>query len=182
MRTLNLSEVSRVLRPKVALERALLLKEVLDRVPLPPFEAVPGAPTATESAEAGPTARSETVRWTVPYTEITIARVEEGPRAGEYLFTPETVASVRGYYEKVRQLPYRTGASAGFYELVHAAPGLLPPKWFEWIRGLPDWTGERDPTVVALNAASVVEIALRFREVTAAGGGGVSVRVRVASA
>ena len=140
VRTLDLSEVSRALRPKVALERALLLKEVLDRIPLPPFDTIPGAATVAESGEAGPTAPSEIVRWTVPYTEITIARVEEGPRKGKYLFTPETVASVRRNYQKVRELPYRAGASEGFYELVHAAPGLLPPKWFEWIRGLPDWT------------------------------------------
>ena len=145
VRTLDLSEVSRALRPKLALERALLLKEVLDRIPLPPFDTIPGAATATagvgaESGEAGPMAPSEIVRWTVPYTEITIARVEEGPRRGEYLFTPETVAGARGFYHKVRELPYRAGASEGFYELVHAAPGLLPPRWFEWIRGLPDWT------------------------------------------
>ena len=47
VRTLNLSEVSRALTPKVGLERALLLKEVLDRVPLPPFDAIPGAATVT---------------------------------------------------------------------------------------------------------------------------------------
>ena len=40
VRTLNLSEVSRALRPKVGLERALLLNEVLDRIPLPPFDAI----------------------------------------------------------------------------------------------------------------------------------------------
>ena len=149
VRTLNLSEISPVLRQKVGLERALLLKEVLDRVPLPPFDAIPGAATvtagvgkvtqATETGEAGPTAPSQIVRWTVPHTEIAIARVEEGPQKGEYLFTPGTVASVRGYYQEVRELPYRTGASEGFYEFLHSAPGLLPPRWFEWIRGLPDW-------------------------------------------
>ena len=140
VRTLNLSEVSRALTPKVGLERALLVKEVLDRIPLPPFDSIPGAVTVAESGQAGPAAQSEIVRWTVPHTEITIARVEEGPRTGEYLFTTETVARVRGFYQKVRELPYRPGASEGFYELVHAAPGLLPPTWFEWVRGLPDWT------------------------------------------
>jgi len=140
VRTLNLSEVSRALTPKVGLERALLLKEVLDRVPLPPFDAIPGAATATESGEAGSAAPSEILRWTVPQTEITIARVEEGPQRGEYLFTPATVANLPAYYREVRELPYRAGACEGFYEFVHAAPGLLPPTWFEWIRGLPDWT------------------------------------------
>jgi MscS family membrane protein len=139
VRTLNLSEVSRALTPKVGLERALLLKEVLDRVPLPPFDEIPGAPQAGEGGEAP----SEVTRWRIPHTEITIARVEEGPHEGEYLFTPSTVANVPGYYRQVRELPYRAGASEGFYEFVHAAPGLLPPAWFEWIRGLPDWTKAR---------------------------------------
>ena len=136
VRTLDLSEVSRTLRPKLALERALLLKEVLDRIPLPPFDAIPGSAQGGEGGEPP----SRTTRWSVPHTEITIARVEEGPQEGEYLFTAATVANVPTYYRQVRELPYRTGASEGFYEFVHAAPGLLPPKWFDWIRGLPDWT------------------------------------------
>ena len=40
----------------------------------------------------------------------------------------------------MRGLPYRAGASEGFYEFIISAPGLLPPRWFEWIKRLPDWT------------------------------------------
>jgi len=150
VRTLDLSGVPPALRRKVGLERALLLKEVLDRIPLPPFEAIPGpvamtagageVTQATENGEAGAPAQAEIARWTVPYTEIAIARVEEGPQKREYLFTPGTVASVGGYYQEVRGLPYRPGASEGFYKFIISTPGLLPPRWFEWVKGLPDWT------------------------------------------
>ena len=154
VRTLNLSEITPAVRQRTGLERAVLLKEVLDRIPLPPFDAIPGRAAVTagvgtvtqgrDGGEAGPSvAPPEVVRWTVPHTEITIARVEEGRRKGEYLFTPETVANIRGYYQQVRELPYRSGASEGFYEFISSFPGLLPPRWFEWIGGLPDWTKVR---------------------------------------
>ena len=93
VRTLNLSEIPPALRKKVGLERALLLKEVLDRIPLPPFEAIPDAVAMTGGAgetagteqdgEGGLTAQAEVSRWTVPGTEIAIARVEEGPQKRE---------------------------------------------------------------------------------------------------
>ena len=138
--TLNLSEIPPAHRNATGLQRALLLKEVLDRIPLPPSDALPDAAGTAQDATAAPTAQAGVDRWTVPYTEITIAKVAEGPRTGQYLFTPETVASVREYYREVRELPYRVGASEGFYEFVTSSPGLLPPRWFEWVKGLPDWT------------------------------------------
>jgi len=149
VRTLNVSEIPPALRQKVGLERALLLKEVLDRIPLPASDEIPATAAMTagpgetagtaQDAERAATAPAEVSRWRVPGTEIAIARVEEGPQKGEYLFTPETVARVEGYYKEVRGLPYRTGASEGFYEFIISTPGLLPPRWFEWVKGLPDW-------------------------------------------
>jgi len=149
VRTLNLRQIPPALSKKIGLERALLLKEVLDRIPLPPSEDIPDRAAMTGGAgetpgterdgEGGLTAQAEVSSWTVPGTEIAIARVEEGPEEGAYLFTPATVARVVGYYEKVRGLPYRAGATEGFYEFIISAPGLLPPRWFEWIERLPDW-------------------------------------------
>jgi len=150
VRTLDLSGIPPALRQKVGLERALLLKEVLDRIPLPAREEIPDAVSMTagagdaagtvQDAVAAPATQVEVDRWSVPYTGITIASVEEGPQKGEYLFTQGTVASIRRDYAKMRQLPYRTGASEGFYEFVISTPGLLPPRWFEWIKALPAWT------------------------------------------
>jgi len=150
VRTLDLSGIPPALRQKVGLERALLLKEVLDRIPLPAREEIPDAVSMTagagdaagaaQDAGAAPATQVEIDRWRVPYTGIAIARVEEGPQKGEYLFTPGTVASIRRDYAKMRQLPYRAGASEGFYEFIISTPGLLPPRWFEWIKALPAWT------------------------------------------
>jgi len=159
VRTLDLSEVPPAFRKEVGLERALLLKEVLDRIPMPPLETIPGASAwgkgeaakidaAPDSGDADQDAGqgegevevlTEVRRWVLPDTEIAIARIEEGPRKGEYLFTPATVERVEEFYEQVRSLPYHQGATEGFYKFIISSPGLLPPRWFEWIKSLPDW-------------------------------------------
>ena len=45
-------------------------------------------------------------RWTLPHTEIRIRRVAEGPRRGEFLFDPETIARAQEFYKRTRDLPY----------------------------------------------------------------------------
>jgi MscS family membrane protein len=76
----------------------------------------------------------------VPNTDIVITRVEEGSRQGEYLFTPDTVARLDEFYEKVKDLPYKldTFISYDFLDFYISSPGrLLPPKWSRWI---PAWS------------------------------------------
>ena len=95
---LDLSQLPEFSRDYYAGEAAICLKEVLDRVELPPAEKIPGA----ENIE--PADGSERLtRWQIPKTQITIARVEEGPRRGEYLFTPGTVKRAVELYEKVKK-------------------------------------------------------------------------------
>ena len=129
VRTLDLSEVPPALVDDVGLESALLLKEVLDRIELPQSGTIPG--------DDDP---SPPQKWTVPETEITIARLETGPRAGEYLFTAETVRRVHEFYERAKHLPYQPAASEGFYELYVFAPGWMIP--YRWIEALPAWLGQ----------------------------------------
>ena len=89
-------------------ERLLLLKEILDRIEVPPYEKIPGD---DEAAKGGLT------RWTLPNTQITIARIESGPRAGEFLFSAATVERLYSYYMIAKELPYkRTASSPGIYE------------------------------------------------------------------
>lgn len=45
--------------------------------------------------------------WRIPGTPITIARIDEGPRAGEFLFSASTVATAPGFYERIRHLPLK---------------------------------------------------------------------------
>ncbi len=128
-RTLNLSKIPSRLKPDVALEGTLMLKEILDRIEVPPYTKIPDAEAVAADEDLS--------GWTLPDTEIHIVKVEEGPRAGEFLFSPETVARLGEFYQKVQQLPYKPGATAGFYKFYISTPGrLLPLKWFQsW----PSW-------------------------------------------
>ncbi len=131
--TLNLEKVAPINREDVGIESALLLKEILDRVGLPPVSQVPNEQTvAAESLE----------RWNVPRSKITIELVEEGYHAGEFLFSPETVQRLKPFYQAIKTLPYNESniwkASPNFYKFYISTPGhLLPPKWSNW---LPKWT------------------------------------------
>ena len=109
IRTLDTSELPPVQATRVAGEAAILLNEVLDKVKLPPYEAIPDAATMRELPAGEPR------RWQVPGTEITIERVEEGPRKGEYLFSSDTVGRVHEFYDRARNLPYRPGAVENLY-------------------------------------------------------------------
>ena len=82
IRVLDLSDIPPVLQQTVAAERAIQLKEILDRIELPSFDGIPD-----RNAAAGLPSK----RWRLPETEIDIALVESGPRSGEYLVTAGTV-------------------------------------------------------------------------------------------
>jgi MscS family membrane protein len=124
--------------PDIGYERALELKEIFDRIELPPFHLIPDAQAIEHEEE--PKKIAEFYRWRVPKTNIVIARVEDGPRKGEYLFTPQTVARLNKFYEKVKDLPHKLDAelSQDFLDFYISTPGrLLPPKWSQW---LPAWS------------------------------------------
>jgi MscS family membrane protein len=127
-RTLDLSELPSATIRESSRRLVVQLKEILDRIDLPPMESVPD-----EQAMA----KAEFKRWTLPGTEIRIARIEQGPRTGEYLFTPETVGRIPEFYLKAKNLPYKPGASIGWYDLIMNSPtgvvialhSLVPPRW-----------------------------------------------------
>jgi MscS family membrane protein len=135
---LDLSEIPEAIKVGVGKGMALRLKEILDRIELPPFDQVPDAQAVEEDRETRKFPRF--ARWRIPNTMIEIARVEDGPRKGEYLFTPQTVSRLSAGYESVRHLPYTTGVfvTRGFLDFYVKTPGrLLPPKWAQW---LPVWS------------------------------------------
>ena len=104
------------------------LKEVLDRIKLPPVSEIPDKEMMKS---AGIT------KWVIPDTEITLERIEEGPRAGEYIFSPSTLEQVPEFYDLVKNQPYRITSTAGWYDLqTHKPLGvaialqhLIPPRW-----------------------------------------------------
>lgn len=103
-------------------EAVVFLKEVIDRVIVVDLGRVP------EVGEDG----EPLVRWRLKDTNITIVRMEEGDRRGEYLFSEATVSQSREFYDKVKTLPYREGSGQG---ALYVAP------WLE--RHLPSWTQEK---------------------------------------
>lgn len=127
-RALDLSEIPPSMVHESARRLAIELKEVLDRFDLPPIESIPDAQAM---------AKLEFKRWTLPNSEIRIQRVEKGPRAGEYLFTPETLDRLPEFYTKVRDIPYKPGASLGWHDFASYSPTgvamalhrIVPTRW-----------------------------------------------------
>ena len=97
---LDTSRISPVLKDTVAVERALQLKEILDRIELPALAAIP---------DRDAIARSSAKRWRLPNTEIDIILIENGPRAGDWLVSADTVDRLPAFYEAVKDLPYKPG-------------------------------------------------------------------------
>ena len=125
----DLFEFRRATREAIGIEKVLLLKEILDRIEIPLFEEIPDAAVVTET---GLTA------WTIPNTELTMVRIEEGPRVGAFLFSTRTVALLEKFYALTESLPYKRGASIGAYEDFVYGPGPLLPRI--WIDSLPSWS------------------------------------------
>ncbi|MFM1903085.1 MAG: hypothetical protein RLZZ440_985 [Planctomycetota bacterium] len=130
---LDLSAVAPSLVESKRQQAAVNLKEVLDRIELPAPREIPDADfVAAEKLD----------RWRLPGTEITIVRLRDGPRAGEWAFSSDTVGRAEGFYSLVKHLPYRADAgSPGLHELYVAAPGwMIPPAL---IHGMPVWASRR---------------------------------------
>lgn len=127
--TLELRDIPPVELEHRRLESVILLKEILDRVPLPDSGAIPG----DDEVAAKPPAS-----WNVPGTDLRIVRIADGPRTGEYLFSSGTVLGLESLYRMIRSKPSLSGAETDFYDFFSQSPGhLLPPKWFSVIESLP---------------------------------------------
>ena len=88
-------------------KRCLLLLEILNRIELPPVSDIPG----DEEVE-----KSGITRWTIPNTRLTIQRIENGPRTGEFLFSARTVERLHRSYLLVKPLPYRRSGATNIFE------------------------------------------------------------------
>ncbi len=135
---LNLSGVPDYLKQDVGYEGAIKLKEIFDRIELPPLENIPDAKAIEAEEEREKVVELD--RWRIPNTAIVIARAEDGLRRDEYLFDEATVARLDEFYGKIRHLPYNPKGelSYGFLNFYTTTPGLLlPPKWNRW---LPTWS------------------------------------------
>jgi MscS family membrane protein len=133
-RLLDLSQVPPAARREVGGETFVLLWEVIARLELPELAAIPDAPAGREGDETA----EQPTRWRIPGTEITIAQVEERPRAGEFLFSPNTVERARLFYEAARELPYlRPMPSENLVRTAQSLTGWMIP--IAWVEALPAW-------------------------------------------
>ena len=126
---LDLSNVPSSLVNSEGGQAAVCLKEVLDRIPLPALAEIPDA-TAVQAGSLK--------RWRIPDTEIWLVRIADGNREGDFVFSVDTVARAKKFYERSRGLPYRPDAgSPGLLEMYVEAGGWMIPESF--IRALPAW-------------------------------------------
>ena len=127
-RTLNLSEIPPTLSKRVRIQSTVLLKTIFDRISLPSLDSIP---------DADDMIANERSRWRIPHTDLTIAQVQQGPRKGEFLFSPATIDRLDDDYEQVKHLPHKPGGWVGVYNLYTQLSGDLIPN--KLIKRLPDW-------------------------------------------
>lgn len=128
---LDLSEIPEVYRDEIGRERALMLKEILDRVPVPASQDIPG----TQEMSSKPIQR-----WRIPGTEIRLERVNSGEQEGYFLFSSGTVENIPLFYSLIKQIPYKNEftTTQGFFDWYNDTPGhLFPPRWSLF---LPRWS------------------------------------------
>jgi MscS family membrane protein len=159
---LDLSEVPAATRTDVSTETVLLIKEILDRTPLPPLATIPG----TKVVQALRIAGEKPIRWVFPNTNLEIVEVLEGPRAGQFQFSAAAVEQAEESFQKVEKLAYRgtgeaedvqlrsmddyapgsTNVTKTFYHYYIDTPGqLIPSATILWpvLKHLPDSLKQR---------------------------------------
>lgn len=95
-RLFDLSEIPPATRNEAGGSAAVMLEDILNRLPEIALEEIPGGDTPAEELPD---------KWTIPETEIHIIRVKAGDRAGEFLFSPDTVARMPEFHSRVIDLP-----------------------------------------------------------------------------
>jgi MscS family membrane protein len=126
---LDISAIAPTLVDSEGRQAIVCLKEVLDRIALPPAAAIPDAAAAKADGLK---------RWRLPGTEIMLTRISDGPREGDFVFSAETVTQAERFYDLIRLLPYRSDAgSPGLHEAYVTLGGWMIPETF--IRALPAW-------------------------------------------
>ena len=129
---LDLSQTPTAFRNEVGFRATYALHDILLRVAVPSMEEVPDWDPYDESAPD---------RWRMPGTPITIARMEEGPRAGEFLFSATTVSDAPGFYNRISHLPVQQPTL--FESWSEAAPQLTGPMIpAAFVQALPDFVKE----------------------------------------
>jgi MscS family membrane protein len=134
---MNLSAVAPAARREIAADTLRELWELVARVELPLEDDIPDA----AAFASGGALAEQPPKWRLPGTGIVIQRVEEGARAGEFLISPETVASAREFANAARGLPYLRPMPVDDLRQasLRFSGWMLSPRW---TAKLPDWAQE----------------------------------------
>ena len=126
--TLDLSNNDSFLGRDEGKKVAIYLKEIIDRTIIVNYSFIPRVD------DPGLAARN--FRWRLKDTQITIARVESGPRKGEYLFTSETVKRAEQWFQLIQDRPYKKKIPKDRM----AGAGYKPPWYQNTVQSVPEWT------------------------------------------
>jgi MscS family membrane protein len=139
-----------------------ILMDIIGRLDLPPIESVPGADAFADDEPS--------TTWRIPNTPVTIARIEQGPREMEFLFSARTVTRARAQYERIKHLPLRSSIGIESWQLealqlhgpaiparlVAGLPSSLKQPWL----GTPIW---KILTVVIMGSVAVIFLVVCYR-------------------
>jgi MscS family membrane protein len=117
--TFDFSALPELQRVAAMAVKMALLREILDRVELPPYSEIPGDEDVKADA---------ITRWVIPNTTIEIVKIGDGPKAGQFLFSKQTVAGLEASYRQAENLPYKKGAIVHVYSELRASPGSWLPR------------------------------------------------------
>lgn len=130
--TLDLSAVAPENRKTLGINSVLLLKEILERISVPPLDQVPDIQNVNDGGKAA--------EWILPGTEISIINKPTENGRAHFVFSQETVERLPEFYELVKALPQQTGGSVDFYKSFVLGPGLLlPVELNRHVMNLPNW-------------------------------------------
>ncbi len=156
---LDLSAIPPLVFQEVSAESALLIKDVLDRIELPPDALIPDAAAVAELGISS---------WTVPHTEIALVLQTEGANQGQWLFSSDTTVRSEEFFQKVRHLPYQPGRTGGHIEELRAGSQAIflmklvevMPPWFRGeVGGMLAWQWFGLALLVAVLALAVLAAA-----------------------
>nr|WP_306308787.1 mechanosensitive ion channel family protein [Flavimaribacter sediminis] len=138
----NLEEIPLTARDRTAIETVLQFQEILDRIYIPPMDDIPGASAGSFLHSSARADLPES--WIIPSTNITIARMDQGPRKGHYLVTADTVEQIPDDYEVVKYFPAKVDSGEDLYDTYIYTPGqIVPPQWFDLVELGPEWLQNR---------------------------------------
>ena len=128
MRLIDTSGFPPAIRHKMSVEAALHLAEVIRRIDPDILLSAPGSGSSQPLPDY----------WTVPNTEIGIIRIEDGERAGDYVFSSETAERAVEYYELIKDHPVYGESDSWLSKREY----LTPAGWMlssRFIESFPDW-------------------------------------------